>query len=202
MYDDDLEYDEDGNEIEVEQQLVEDAPADNTAIQEILKNFSGLSAESLSTLAKACAENISQQIRREISNELSTLIKKSCGEEIQRLAKEYMPEVFRDVLAKKVVADSKSWNQTQVTIETLIQEQLKNTLDALKNERTREDLVKQAINSFMSKELTEIATQAVNEFKQTTLKEVQKQAMGEIVKAVSSTLSKDTKFLAVLNSMT
>lgn len=154
-------------------------------------------ARVLDEMTKSLADMLSYKVREE----LAELIKKQCGKQIAELAKEYMVSTFLSTLGEKlVISGERSWDQKEMTIKDVIHCEMKKAAENLRSSSTRDTLIKEAINKFMSEEVVKEARAAIDEFKRDTLGELSKGMMKQIVSTVAKAIGNDKKMLAILQA--
>lgn len=195
-------YDEDNYE-EEDTAAMDSVKADEweKATEALMQQFGqGVTKEALQACCKNMAIQLSQNLLSTIQNNVRDMVQKACGEEVSRIAKEFMPNAFSEVLAEKIVTTKASWNQEKKLIVDIVKDEMLDTLSKLNNQSERNNLIKTAISSFMTKEVTDTAKRAVDDFKAELLRDLGKEGMRQIVQAVASTVAGDKKLLAVLQN--
>lgn len=171
------------------------------ATQELMKHFgAGVPKEVLAECCKNMAIQLSQKLSNTIESSIRKQIETECGKEALRLARDQMPKIFASVLEKEIIVTGDSWNQQKCSIQDIVKNEMGKALAKFQSQRDRQDLIKEAINSFMTKEVADTAKNAVEEFKAELLRDLGKEGMKQIVKAVASTLAGDKKLLTLLSN--
>ncbi len=197
-YEDDDFYDEDTGDMKMDSVKTDEV---EEAAKELMRHFgTGVTQEALQACCRNVAVQLAQNLLSTIQNNIKEIVMKSCGEEIVRIAKEEMPKLFSEVLAEKIIVTRGSWNQEKKPIADIVKDEMNQALQKLSDQKQREDLIKGAISSFMSKEVTDTAKRAVDDFKAELLRDLGKEGMRQIVQAVASTVAGDKKLLAVLGN--
>lgn len=155
--------------------------------------------EAMEKATKEAARAVTASIIGSIRASVESTVKKECGAIIVEQAKSLMPELFKEVIASKIVInEEKSWKQEQIEIRDLIKKQMDMSLAELRDGETRRRIISEAVKSFITKDVTKEVEAAVNEFRKGFYADLSKEAMKKVVKALVDNLGGDRKLLAAL----
>lgn len=171
------------------------------AIDGLVQQFGSISKESMRAIANEAAGRIANEIRNSVKDNLKKAIQSACGDEIRVIAKQHMREVFAVVVEEKVVQSVETWTEKTATIKEIIHKEMTSAIASIKAEHVRKEWIKEAIDSFVSKDLRKVAESAVAEFKA----ELGTEAKREATKALTATLAKavasDTRLTSLIQAL-